>query len=71
MHTSIMVSFNISKATLLKKKEKDSYETPELEFKDKVIDVLGNIVLDVKTCGNMNCYNCSECEDFYNMKDKS
>lgn len=43
----------------------------ELELKDKLIDVLGNIVLDVKTCDNMNCYDCSGCEEFHNMKDKS
>ncbi len=35
MHTSIIVSFNISKATLLEKKQKNSYESPELEFKNK------------------------------------
>lgn len=35
MHTSIIVSFNISKATLLEKKEKDSYETPEIIFEGK------------------------------------
>ena len=35
MHTSIIVSFNISKATLLEKKQKDSYESPELEFENK------------------------------------
>ncbi len=35
MHTSIMVSFNISKATLLEKKQKNSYESPELEFENK------------------------------------
>lgn len=35
MHTSIIVSFNISKSTLLQKKEKDSYETPEIIFEDK------------------------------------
>ncbi len=35
MHTSIMVSFNISKATLLEKKEKNAYETPEIPFGNK------------------------------------
>ncbi len=35
MHTSIIVSFNISKATLLDKKEKDAYESPELELDGK------------------------------------
>ncbi len=35
MHTSIIVSFNISKATLLKKREKNSYESPEVEFAGK------------------------------------
>ncbi|MFH1607795.1 MAG: DNA-directed DNA polymerase [archaeon] len=35
MHTSIIVSFNLSKATLLEKKEKDSYESPEIEYKGK------------------------------------
>lgn len=34
MHTSIIVSFNISKTTLLDKKEKGSYETPEINFKE-------------------------------------
>ncbi len=32
MHTSIISSFNISKATLLDKKKKDSYESPEVNF---------------------------------------
>jgi len=32
MHTSIIISMNISKATLLEKKEKNSYETPEIDF---------------------------------------
>jgi len=32
MHTSIIISFNISGATLLNKKEKDCYESPELEI---------------------------------------
>ena len=35
MHTSIIISMNISKSTLLERKEKDSYESPELEFKGK------------------------------------
>ncbi len=35
MHTSIIVSFNISKTTLLEKKQKDSYESPEIDFKKK------------------------------------
>ena len=35
MHTSIIISHNISKATLLTKKEKDSYESPELELNNK------------------------------------
>ena len=35
MHTSIIVSFNLSKATLLEKKEKDSYESPEINYKGK------------------------------------
>ena len=35
MHTSIIVSFNISKATLLDKKEKESYESPEVEWEGK------------------------------------
>jgi len=34
MHTSIIISMNISKATLLEKKSKNSYESPELEFND-------------------------------------
>jgi DNA polymerase elongation subunit (family B) len=37
MHASIIVSFNISKSTLLEKKEKNSYESPELELSDKKI----------------------------------
>lgn len=35
MHTSIIVSFNLSKATLLEEKEKNSYESPEIEYKGK------------------------------------
>jgi DNA polymerase, archaea type len=35
MHTSIIISHNISKATLLEKEEKDAYISPELEFKKK------------------------------------
>ncbi|MCX6749530.1 MAG: DNA-directed DNA polymerase [Candidatus Pacearchaeota archaeon] len=35
MHTSIIISMNISKSTLLEKKEKDSYESPELDFQGK------------------------------------
>jgi len=35
MHTSIIISYNISKGTLLEKKQKNSYESPEIEFKNK------------------------------------
>jgi len=35
MHASIIVSYNISKSTLLQKKEKESYESPELELNGK------------------------------------
>jgi DNA polymerase elongation subunit (family B) len=35
MHTSIIISKNISKGTLLEKKEKDSYESPEINFQGK------------------------------------
>lgn len=35
MHTSIIISHNISKGTLLSKKEKDSFESPELKLKNK------------------------------------
>jgi len=35
MHTSIIVSFNIGKDTLLEKKEKDSFESPEVELDGK------------------------------------
>ncbi len=35
MHTSIIVSFNLSKTTLLEKKEKNSYESPEIEYNGK------------------------------------
>jgi DNA polymerase I/DNA polymerase-2 len=35
MHTSIIISENISKGTLLQKKEKDSYESPEIDFQGK------------------------------------
>ncbi len=35
MHTSIIVSFNLSKTTLLPKKEKNSYESPEVEYQGK------------------------------------
>ncbi len=31
MHTSIIISMNISKGTILEKKEKDCYESPEIE----------------------------------------
>jgi DNA polymerase I/DNA polymerase-2 len=37
MHTSIIVSFNISKSTLLEKKEKDCYESPEVEWEGKKV----------------------------------
>jgi len=33
MHTSIIISHNISKATLLEKKQKNSFESPEIETK--------------------------------------
>jgi len=32
MHTSIIISYNISKGTLLEKKEPNSYESPEMDF---------------------------------------
>lgn len=35
MHTSIIISMNLSKETLLHKKEKECYETPELEINGK------------------------------------
>jgi len=35
MHASIIVSHNISKTTLLEKKEKDCYESPELELEGR------------------------------------
>ena len=35
MHASIIVSYNISKSTLLQKKEKEGYESPELELNGK------------------------------------
>ncbi len=35
MHTSIIISMNLSKSTLLDKKERDSYESPELELQGK------------------------------------
>jgi len=35
MHTSIIISENISKGTLLEKKEKDSYESPIINFQGK------------------------------------
>ena len=34
-YPNVIVSFNISQPTLLKKKEKGSYETPEFEFENK------------------------------------
>ncbi len=37
MHTSIIISHNISKGTLLEKKEKNSYETPEIELKGEKV----------------------------------
>lgn len=38
MHTSIIISMNISKGTLLEKKEKDCYESPEIEEENKKIN---------------------------------
>lgn len=35
MHTSIIISFNISKATLLSRKEPGAYESPEIDFEGK------------------------------------
>ena len=35
MHTSIIISMNISKSTLLEKKQANSYESPELELNNK------------------------------------
>ncbi len=35
MHTSIIISFNISKATLLEKKQQESYESPEVNWGNK------------------------------------
>ncbi len=35
MHTSIIVSFNLSKGTLLEKPEKDAYESPEIKYHGK------------------------------------
>jgi len=35
MHTSIIITHNISKSTLLEKKEKDCFESPEVEFQGK------------------------------------
>ncbi|MAG79266.1 hypothetical protein CMI40_02720 [Candidatus Pacearchaeota archaeon] len=37
MHTSIILSHNLSKGTLLEKKEKDSYESPEIDIKGEKI----------------------------------
>ena len=37
MHTSIIVSFNLSKATLLEKKQENSYESPEIDYKGEKI----------------------------------
>jgi DNA polymerase Pol2 len=34
MHTSIIISMNISKGTILEKKEKESYESPEIETEE-------------------------------------
>jgi DNA polymerase elongation subunit (family B) len=35
MHTSIIISENISKGTLLEEKKKDSYESPQIDFQGK------------------------------------
>ncbi len=35
MHTSIIITYNISKSTLLEKKKKDSYKSPEVELNGK------------------------------------
>jgi len=37
MHASIIVSYNLSKSTLLEKQEKDCYESPEFELNGKKI----------------------------------
>jgi len=37
MHTSIIISYNISKGTLLEKKQSNSYESPELDLQGKKI----------------------------------
>jgi len=37
MHTSIIISMNISKSTLLEKKQKNSYESPEIEENSKKV----------------------------------
>ncbi|MAH03728.1 hypothetical protein CMI39_02995 [Candidatus Pacearchaeota archaeon] len=37
MHTSIILSYNISKGTLLEKKQRNSYESPEINEKGKKI----------------------------------
>lgn len=37
MHTSIIISMNLSKSTLLEKKEKNSYESPKLELDGKKV----------------------------------
>ncbi|MFW6282574.1 MAG: 3'-5' exonuclease [Minisyncoccales bacterium] len=40
MHTSIIISMNLSRGTLLNKKTENSYETPEIEIGDKKRDFI-------------------------------
>ena len=37
MHTSIIITHNLSKSTLIEKKEKNSYESPEIDEKNKKV----------------------------------
>ena len=35
----------------------------ELDIKDKRISVVGDILLEIKPCNNIDCYDCSKCEE--------
>jgi len=47
MHTSIIISFNISKTTLLEKKEKNSYESPDGFYFSKKLGFFPELLKDI------------------------
>jgi len=47
MHTSIIISFNLSKATLLEKKEKDCYESPDGYYFSKTLGFFPELLREI------------------------